>query len=213
MWSNRRAQSMRPVHVFANFHCFFDSVDHHAVFFVDVGDGNAVQCAVVRRLAAALGVEGGAVQRHQKPVFPRLTGQDRGGECLSERGRRSRVFPFPWGTFLSFTEMDCNEPPDGLDGKGARYGGEEIGQKAVGGSPGPGLTGQQQGVGRRFHQQNHQLCRENRQGGPAGEAVAAKRCGRSRWQDPPGSPDSPAKTPASSAFVSRSRRAPAKGPR
>ena len=67
-------------HVFANFHRLFDSVDNDAVLFVDVGDGGAVQRAVVGRLAAALGVEGGAVQRHQIPVFARLTGQDRGGE-------------------------------------------------------------------------------------------------------------------------------------
>ena len=67
-------------HVFANFHRFFDRVDNDTVPLMDVGDGGAVQCAVVRGLAAALGVEGGAVQCHQKAGFPRLTGQDRGGK-------------------------------------------------------------------------------------------------------------------------------------
>ena len=41
-----------------------------------VGDGDAIQRAVVGGLSAALGIESGAVQRDEKAFFGFLTGED-----------------------------------------------------------------------------------------------------------------------------------------
>lgn len=94
------------IHVFANFHRVFDSVEDHAVFLVDVGDGKAVHRAVVGGLAAAFGIEGGAVQRHQVSALARLTGEDRGGEVPQKGVGVIELFRFHGGTFLSRQRID-----------------------------------------------------------------------------------------------------------
>ena len=59
-------------------------VDHLAVPLPGVGDVYAAQGAVVGGLAAALGVEGGAVQGDGPGVLLLDAGADRGGEGLAE---------------------------------------------------------------------------------------------------------------------------------
>ena len=54
------------------------------VLFLHVQDGDAAQRAVVSRLSAAFGIEGGAVQSHRVPVFHGLAGADRGGKGTQE---------------------------------------------------------------------------------------------------------------------------------
>ena len=58
------------------------SVEDNAFLFPYVGDGGIAQHAKVGGLAAALGIKGGAVQRHQPAVFILLTGLHHGGEFL-----------------------------------------------------------------------------------------------------------------------------------
>ena len=59
---------------FPNFHGLFTIVENDPVFFVDVGDGHTAKRSPVRGLSAALGVKGGAVQHHNKPVFAGFAG-------------------------------------------------------------------------------------------------------------------------------------------
>ena len=57
-------------------------VQDDAVLFPHVGHSGPAQRALVGRLAAPLGIKGGAVQHHHPPVLVLLTGQDGGGEFL-----------------------------------------------------------------------------------------------------------------------------------
>ena len=60
-------------------------MDDLTLLFPDVGDGGAPQGAVVGVLAAALRVEGGAVQRDGKALLVRGAGEDPGGELHQKR--------------------------------------------------------------------------------------------------------------------------------
>ena len=64
----------------AGFHRTVAGVENHAVSLMDIRHTHAAQGAVVRRLSAPLGIEGGAVQSHPPAVLRGLTGLNRGGK-------------------------------------------------------------------------------------------------------------------------------------
>ena len=85
-----------------NLHFFIQCVENHALFFVDVQHAGVSQSAVIGGLSAALRIEGGAVQRHQKAVFARLTRLNHGGEFRQKRVGVVEFFSFHVENFLSF---------------------------------------------------------------------------------------------------------------
>ena len=97
----------------ADFHRLVAGVENDTALFMNIGDMGAAQGAVVRRLAAALGVEGGAVQRDGKAALGRLAAQDRGGEFLQKGVGVVELFGFHGENFLSLRDGD-NEFPDRL---------------------------------------------------------------------------------------------------
>ena len=58
---------------FTNFHVSLNVVENHALFFMDVGHGKTIQCAVVSALPSSFRVEGGAVQSDEKAFFAFFT--------------------------------------------------------------------------------------------------------------------------------------------
>ena len=65
---------------FPNFHRILANVENNAVFFMYVRHGDAVQGAVVGRLAAALGIKSGAVENHTISAVNLLARENLGGK-------------------------------------------------------------------------------------------------------------------------------------
>ena len=111
-----------PQHHLPNFHRLVAGVENDAVLFMDVRDIHGAQGAVVRRLTAALGVEGGAVQHHLEAVFPGFTGQNGGGELRDKGVCVIELFRFHVENFLSFESCYKSGAPSGEHRKKVRYG-------------------------------------------------------------------------------------------
>ena len=73
------------VYGFAHGQGFVAGVDDHAVLFLHIAHLGLAQCPQVAGLAAALGVECGAVQHHGEAFFQRLAGYDGGVKCGEKR--------------------------------------------------------------------------------------------------------------------------------
>ena len=85
IWSNRRAQSIFPLHRLARVQRRSGVVQNGFALKLHVHHAGGPQCAVVGRLAAALGVKGRFIQRHGEAAVPGRAYQE---STLAQNSRR-----------------------------------------------------------------------------------------------------------------------------